>query len=170
MRPHYPMRTRNDVLPQVSGAKYFSKLDASSGYWTVMLYDESYLLIIFNTPFRRYRYLRLAFGFKKTTQDIFQQKIDECFESMPGVAAIVDDILVYGKTPQEHNENLIRVLEKCWSAGIKPNKDKLQVGVQEVEYFGYILSADGLKPDPAKVAAIKKWSHPISPNYRPLWE
>ena len=74
---------------------------------------------------------------------------------MPGVAAIVDDILVYGKAPQEHNENLIRMLAKCTSAGIKLNKDKLQVGVvQEVEYFGHILSADGLKPDPEKLAAI----------------
>ena len=68
---------------------------------------------------------------------------------MPGVAAIVDDILVYGKTPQEHNENLIRVLEKCKSVGIKLNKDKLQVRIQEVEYFGHNLSADGLKPGPA---------------------
>ncbi|XP_062569483.1 uncharacterized protein LOC134231536 [Saccostrea cucullata] len=45
----------------------------------------------------------------KNSQDIFQQKIDECFEGMSGVAAIVDDILVYGRTPQEHNDNLIKV-------------------------------------------------------------
>ena len=79
---------------------------------------------------------------------------------MPGVVAIVDDILVYGNTPQEHNENLIRVLDRCRSAGIKLNKDKMQVWVQEVEYFGHILSADGLKPDPAKVAAIKEMEPP----------
>ena len=122
MRPHYPMGTLDDILPQVSGAKYFSKLDASSGYCTVMLSDESSLITTFNTPFGRYRYLRLPFGLKNS-QDIFQQKIDECCESMPGVA----DILVYDKTPQEHNENLIRVLDKGRSAGIKLNKDKLQV-------------------------------------------
>ena len=87
MRPHYPMRTLDDILPQVSGAKYFSKLDASSGYWTVMLSDESSLLTTFNTPFGRYRYLRLPFGLKNS-QDIFQQKIDECFESMPEVAVL----------------------------------------------------------------------------------
>ncbi|XP_062600865.1 uncharacterized protein K02A2.6-like [Saccostrea cucullata] len=149
MRPHYPMRTLDDILPQVSGAKYFSKLDASSGYWTVGLSRESSLLTTFNTPFGRYRYLRLPFGLKNS-QDIFQQKIDQCFEGMSGVAAIVDDILVYGRTPQEHNDNLIKVLDKCRSVGIKMNKEKLQVGVQEVEYFGHILSADGLKPDPSK--------------------
>ena len=87
----------------------------------------------------------------KNSKDIFQLKIDKCFESMPGVAAIVDDILVYGKTPQEHNENLIRVLDKCRNVGIKLNKDKLQVGIQEVEYFGHNLSAQ-----PIKVAAIKE--------------
>ncbi|XP_062603293.1 uncharacterized protein K02A2.6-like [Saccostrea cucullata] len=98
MRPHYPMRTLDDILPQVSGAKYFSKLDASSGYWTVGLSRESSLLTTFNTPFGRYRYLRLPFGLKNS-QDIFQQKIDQCFEGMSGVAAIVDDILVYGQDP-----------------------------------------------------------------------
>ncbi|XP_062576025.1 uncharacterized protein K02A2.6-like [Saccostrea cucullata] len=159
MRPHYPMRTLDDILPQVSGAKYFSKLDASSGYWTVGLSRESSLLTTFNTPFGRYRYLRLPFGLKNS-QDIFQQKIDQCFEGMSGVAAIVDDILVYGRTPQEHNDNLIKVLDKCRSVGIKMNKEKLQVGVQEVEYFGHILSADGLKPDPSKVAAIRDMEPP----------
>ena len=61
---------------------------------------------------------------------------------MSGVEAIVDDILVYGKTSQEHNENLNRVLSKCRSSSNKLNKDKLVVGVQEEEYFGHILSVE----------------------------
>lgn len=118
------------------------------------LSHESSLLTTFNTLFGRYRYLRLPFGLKNS-RDIFQQKIDECFEGMPGVAAIVDDILVYGRSPQECYTMLTRVLDKCRSADIKMIEDKLQVGVQEVEYFRHLLSADGLKPDPSKVAAIQ---------------
>ena len=65
MRPHYPMRTPDDILPQISGAKYFSRLDANSGYWTFMLSHESSLFTTFNTPFGRYRYLRLPFWTEK---------------------------------------------------------------------------------------------------------
>ena len=65
MRPHYPMRTLDYILPQISEAKYFSKLDASSGYWTFMLSHESSLFTTFNTPFGRYRYLRLPFWTEK---------------------------------------------------------------------------------------------------------
>jgi hypothetical protein len=79
---------------------------------------------------------------------------------MSGVAAIVDDILVYGRRPQGHNENLTRVLNKCRSAVIKLNENKLQIEVQQVEYFGHILYADGLKPDPSKVAAMREMEPP----------
>lgn len=51
IRPHYTIRALDDVLIQVSGSKYFSKVDASSGYWTAMLSPESSLLTTFNTEF-----------------------------------------------------------------------------------------------------------------------
>lgn len=76
---------------------------------------------------------------------------------MLGVAAIVDDILVYGKTQQKHNTKLTRGLDKCWSAGKKMNK--LQVGVQEVKYL------DGLKPKPSKVATIQN----MEPTFQQVW-
>lgn len=76
---------------------------------------------------------------------------------MLGVAAIVDDILVYGRTQQEHNTKLTRGLDKCLSAGKK--MDKLQVGVQEVKYL------DGLKPKPSKVATIQN----MEPTFQQVW-
>lgn len=60
--PHYPMVTLNGVLPQLSKAKYLTKLDARSGYWTLKLTEESSMLTPFNTPNGRYRFLRLPFS------------------------------------------------------------------------------------------------------------
>lgn len=71
LRPHYPMKTLEDVLPQLSKARFFTKLDARSGYWTIKLSEASSYLTTFNTPFGRYRYLRLPFGLK-SSQDEFQ--------------------------------------------------------------------------------------------------
>ena len=87
-RPYYPMKTLEDVASQLSGAKYFSVLDAKSGYWSVKLNNQSSYLTTFNTPFGRYRYLRLPFGLN-CSQDVFQQKIDEAIEGLPGVRLLL---------------------------------------------------------------------------------
>lgn len=159
LRPHYPSRTLEDVLPKLAGARYFSKLDARSGYWAIKLDESSSFLTTFNTPFGRYRFLRMPFGIK-CAQDEFQRKIDETFEDLPGVTALVDDILVYGTTRAEHDRNLQSVLLRSREAGIKLNADKLFVGLTEVPYFGHLLSVEGLKPDPSKISAIKEMEPP----------
>ena len=85
LRPHYPVRTLEYVLPNWTGAQFFTKLDERSGYW-----NKPSLLTTFNTPFGRYRFLRLPFGVK-TTQGEFQLKVDESYE---GLVAIVDTVTV----------------------------------------------------------------------------
>ena len=154
LRPHYPMRTLDDVMPQLSGARYFTKLDARSGYWAIKLENQSSFLTTFNTPYGRYRFLRLPFGIK-ASQDEFQYHIDQCYEGLSGVQTIVDD-----RTRAEHDLNLRKVLQRSREKGIKLNADKLEVGLTEVHYFGNVLSAEGLKPDPQKVAATRDMNSP----------
>ena len=91
-RPHYPLKTPSDILPELSGARYFTKLDARSGYWTIKLDNDSSYLTTFNTPYGRYRFLRLPSGLK-SAQDEFQRKIDYYYAGLRGVVAIVDDVL-----------------------------------------------------------------------------
>ena len=99
------MKTLEETLPLLTNARFFTKLDARSGYCNIKLTDSSSYLTTFNTPFGRYRYLRLPFGLK-SSQDEFQRKIDECFEGLPGVVALVDDVLVFGPSREEHDRNL----------------------------------------------------------------
>lgn len=110
-RPHYPLPTLEDVTTKLAGAQYFSVLDARSGYWAMKLSEESSFLTTFNTPFGRYRFLRLPFGIS-SAQDEFQRRVDETYEGLKGVAAIVDDILVFGRTKEEHDENLRAILQR----------------------------------------------------------
>ena len=153
------MKTLDDILPKLSGAKNFTKLDARSGYWAIKLSEKSSFLTTFNTAFGRFRYRRLPFGLK-LSQDEFQRKIDETLEGLHGVCAIVDDILVYDKTRGEHDKNLREVLKRCLEKGIKFNEDKLEVAVTEMQYFGYFFTSSGLKPDPSKVSAIVNMEPP----------
>ena len=75
-REHHPIPILDQITPKLTGAKLFSKLNARNGYWNVKLDEESSYLTTFNTPFGRYRFLRMPFGLRMS-QDIFQFKIDE---------------------------------------------------------------------------------------------
>ena len=88
--------------------------------------------------------------------------MDEKFEGLPGITPLVDDIIVTRRTLEEHDTNLSAMLERAADKNLKLNPDKLTVGVQEVEYFGHIISADGLKPDPTKVKAIQDMLPPVN--------
>lgn len=161
LRPHYPSKTIDDILPDLADAKVFSKFDARSGYWSIALTDKSSFLTTFNTPFGRYRFLRLPFG-TKNSNDLFQQKMDECLENLPGVKTIVDDIVVYGKDQTSHDKHLHMFMSRCRETGIKLNSDKTQISQSDIPFFGHLLTDKGLKIDPAKVKAIKEMPSPTN--------
>ena len=155
------MKTLVDVKHKLAGATVFSKLDAKGAYWQIKLSAESSKMTCFNTPFGRYRYLRLPFGIS-SSQDVFIQKMDETFGNLPGVICLVDDILIYGKDLQEHDANLRRVLDRMRESGVRLNPQKCQIGVEEVKYYGSIITKYGEKPDPSKLEAIINMPSPTS--------
>ena len=94
LREHYQLPTLEDISTRLTGAKVFSKLDASHGYWQVPLDVESQLLTTFNSPFGRYCYTRMPFGIK-SAQEIFQKRMHQNFGDLAGVETDIDDILVW---------------------------------------------------------------------------
>ena len=155
------MPTLEEVTSQLSGAQYFTVLDATSGYWAIPLSKESSILTTFQTPYGRYRYLRMPFGIC-SAQEVFQKRMDRIFEGLPGVHIIVDDILVAGSTVEQHDERLRATLVTARKNGITFNPKKIQRCSTEVKFFGEMLTKDGIKPDPEKVAAVEKMSSPKS--------
>ncbi|KAK2710346.1 hypothetical protein QYM36_013861 [Artemia franciscana] len=160
-RPHYPIPTFKDAISDLSGAKYFSKLDATSGYWSLVLSKSASDLTTFNTIYGRYRWRRYPFGLI-SAQDEFQRKMEEIFQGLKGLKILVDDLLIYGATREEHNRRLTEVLERARQKGVKFNRSKCQIAVQSVCYFGHIISNAGIKPDPEKLRAINEMPTPKS--------
>ncbi|KAI8519529.1 hypothetical protein Bbelb_027860 [Branchiostoma belcheri] len=136
-RDHYPTPTLEEITPHLSGARVFSKLDASNGY----------------------KFNRLPFGLK-VSQDVFQREIDDAYRNCRGAIGIADDIQVYGEDDEAHDYNLHEAMERTRAAGIKLNAEKCIVKKQECKFFGMVYSKDGVKPDPAKVEAINKMKEP----------
>ena len=160
-RPHHYTQVMEYILPQRQGASAFTILDARSGYWNVKLDDESKLVATFNMPYGRYCFRSLPFGLV-SAQDVFQKKVDQTLEGLPGVAAITDDIVVFGKTEAEHDKHMDNVMRRTQEVGLCLNPDKCVVKSRRIKFFGNYLSSNGLEPDPGKIAAIVDMSPPTS--------
>ena len=131
MREQYPLPTLEELTLMLSDAKYFSVLDATSGYWQIKLDEDSSLLTTFNTPFGRYRFTRMPFCIH-SAQEVFQKTMDMAFEGINGCKSIIDNMLVWGSSKEEHDENLRKVLERTREVGIKWNAEKCVFGVSEL--------------------------------------
>ena len=158
-REHFMLPVLDDVLPKLSGAKVFSVCDLKQGYHHVELDEKSSLLTTFATPFGRYRWLRLPFGLK-VSSEIFQKGLCMALEGLEGVQCVADDVIVYGKDHEDHNRNLRNLLSRCEEHRIKLNPDKCQFHVSQIKFLGHIISADGLKADPEKIEAILEMETP----------
>ncbi len=151
-RAHHPTPTLEEITHKLAHAKVFSTLDAKYGYWSVVLDEESSYLTTFNTmhPFGRYRFLRLPFGLK-SSQDIFQIKMDQILEACPGTISIADDITVFGKDDDEHDRNLRNLMEQARIHGLVFNPSKLKIKQKRIKFYGVVFDEDGVHSDPDKV-------------------
>ena len=88
--------------------------------------------------------------------------MDEMLENIDGARAIMDDILIAGKTPQEHDRIMRKVVERATEWNLKLNFDKCQVKQPRVTYVGHLVTDQGLQPDPEKVRAVRSMPVPGS--------
>ena len=107
----------------------------------------------------RFQWTRLPMG-SIIAQDVFQRKLDAIFLSVPGVTGIADDMIIYGKTDQEHDGNLLNFLEVCRKNNLTLNLDKMQFRLPKVSFFGHTWSDKGLSADPKKIEAVKRMELP----------
>ena len=159
-RAHYKLPVLEDILPELSQAYKFSVCDLKAGYLHCELDHPSSLLTTFATPFGRYRWCRLPFGLT-VSSEIFQKRLHQALEGLEGVRCIADDVLIWGRTDEEHDERVRLFLQRCCEIGIALNKDKCRFGLQEIPFMGHVVSSSGLKPDPAKIEAIVKMKPPV---------
>ena len=128
------MPSVDQTLAKLHGAKVFTKLDANSGFYQIPLSEESRLLTTFITPFGRYCFNRLPFGITSAPEH-FQKRMSQMVDDLDGVTGIVDDLLVFGKTQKEHDENLDKVLTWIHSSGLTLNKDKCVFSTDKVTFL-----------------------------------
>ena len=163
-REHYKLPVLEDVLPKLKGVKIFSKLDVKEAYWHICLDEVSRKLTTMITPFGRYRWRRLPFGLK-VSSEIFQRKI-EALGDLEGVFNIDDDIIIVGcgsteaAAQRDNEQKLAETLKRCAEKNIILNEDKQQTGLTKIIFHGHRITKEGVKVDKAKVEAIKNMPAP----------
>ena len=122
-REHYPLKTVEEVAANMSEAKVFSTLDATSGFYHIKLAEESTWLTTFNTPCGRFKFERLPFGLV-SAPEVFQRAVSKMLEDIEKSEVIVDDLLVWGKNTEDHDHTLKQVLKRAAKNDLRFNEQK----------------------------------------------
>lgn len=159
----FPLPNIDDIIDALAGAKYFSHLDLSQGYYQCLLRPEDRPVTAFATPSGQYQMTRLPMGLKISPSS-FSRLMTIAMSGLDMTKCLVylDDIIVFGKSIEEHNKNLIDVFEKLRKVNLKLNPKKCNFFKTELLYLGHLISAEGIKPDPAKIDAVKRWPTPTN--------
>ena len=160
-RQHYKLPTAEELFSEMHYAKFFTKLDASSGYWQIKVDEELSELLTFSTPFDRLQFKRLPYWIHSASQ-VFQKDIEEIIEGCEGARNSQDDIIIWGSTLTQLDIPTELVLNRIRKSGLKLNKNKCVFGATELIFLGHKTSEKGISPDPEKVKTIKDMSFPSS--------
>ena len=181
VRKPFPIPKIAHILQELEGFTYATQLDLNMGYYTIRLDPDSSKICTIILPWGKYSYKRLPMGLSGSP-DIFQEKMSDLMAALEYVRTYLDDLLVITKGNfKDHLDKLEEVLKRLVRANLKVNAPKSTFGQSEVEYLGYILSRDGIKPHPGKVQAILAIKPPTSVKtlrsflgmvqyYRDMWE
>jgi hypothetical protein len=154
-----------DVLQRRNGFDYVTVIDITSQFYHFVLGEKSRKYAVITTPFGRYRYKRLPMGIK-IAPSFAQAVMNKLFADMgETVECFIDDIATFTKgTYEEHLATVDEVLRRLNQADFSIRLDKCHFAVQEVEYLGHIITPEGVKPQPKKVAAILNIASPKTPK------
>ncbi len=155
----YPLPRIEELFANLSGGKFFSKLDMSSAYLQLPLAEESKQYVTINTHKGLFQFNRLPFGVASAPA-IFQRTMETLLPGLTGVSVYLDDILITGSTLDEHLQNLTRVLEKLDTSGLRVNRKKCAFLLASIDYLGHVLDQDGLHPTEEKIRAIRDAPEP----------
>nr|KYP51271.1 Retrovirus-related Pol polyprotein from transposon 17.6 [Cajanus cajan] len=160
----YPLPGIDDLMDQLVGACVFSKIDLRSGYHQIRVKGEDVPKKTFRTRYGHYEYLVMPFGVKNAPA-IFMDYMNRIFHPYLDkfVVVFIDDILVYSKTKEEHEEHLKVVLQTLMERQLYTKLYKCDFWLEEVSFLGHVISSGGIVVDPSKVEEVLKWeTSPLS--------
>lgn len=159
----YPLPLVNNLLDCIQGCKIFSVIDLKSAYSHVCIKEGDDWKTAFQTPYGLFEHLIVHYGLTNTP-DAFQSFIQDTLCDILDIFCVIylNDILIFSHSQEEHDTHVKMVLDHLWDAQLCANPAKCEFDKSEVEFLGFIISANGIKMNLKKLNTITSWPTPTN--------
>ncbi|XP_017438444.2 uncharacterized protein LOC108344526 [Vigna angularis] len=158
IRDHFPIPTIDELLDELGGATWFSKLDLQQGFHQILMHPDDIAKTTFRTHQGHYEYRVMPFGLCNAPST-FQATMNTILGPFLRrfVVVFFDDILVYSSSLSQHVSHLEQVLQCLLENQFYLKISKCLFAQRQLEYLGHIISVAGVQPDPSKIQAVLDW-------------
>jgi RNase H-like domain found in reverse transcriptase/Reverse transcriptase (RNA-dependent DNA polymerase)/Integrase zinc binding domain/Chromo (CHRromatin Organisation MOdifier) domain len=160
-RNRYPLPRTDELFDQLRGARYFSKIDLRTGYWQIRMAAGSVSKTAFTSRHGHYEWLVLPMGLTNAPAE-FMAMMEHTFraELNKSILCFLDDILIYSRTLEEHEQHLRVALTRLRDAKLHAKLSKCSFFRAEVEFLGHYVGRAGVRMVEGKVEAVRQWPTP----------
>ncbi|GJV04465.1 putative nucleotidyltransferase, ribonuclease H [Tanacetum coccineum] len=165
VKNRYPLLRIDDLFDQLQGSSVYSKIDLRSGYHQLRVREEDIPKTAFRTRYGHYEFQVMPFGLTNAPavfMDLMNRVCKPYLDKF--VIVFIDDILIYSKNKQEHEEHLKLILELLKKEELYAKFSKCEFWIPKVQFLGHVIDSQGIHVDPAKIESIKDWASPKSPT------
>ena len=156
----YPLPRINDLLDSISGKALFSKLDLKKAYHQIPVDEQDRPKTAVITPFGLYEYVKMPFGLRNAAQT-FQRHMDNVLTDMRDHCLwYIDDVLIFSNNAEDHHEHVKNVLSTLKKAGLEINKEKCVFERNKIDFLGFQITSEGVKPSESRADAILNLNTP----------
>nr|GFB42865.1 putative reverse transcriptase domain-containing protein [Tanacetum cinerariifolium] len=155
----------DDLFDQLQGSSVYSKIDLRFGYHHLRVREKDILITAFKTRYGHYEFQVMPFGLTNAPvvfMDLMNRVCRPVLDKF--VIMFIDDILIYSKNKEEHEEHLRIILELLQKEKLYAKFSKCEFWLDYVKFLGHVINSQGVHVDPAKVEAIKSWTAPKTPT------
>ncbi|XP_029347897.1 uncharacterized protein K02A2.6-like, partial [Acyrthosiphon pisum] len=150
----YPLPKIEHLYANISGSKYFSKIDLKDAYQQMVIKESDRKYTTINTHKGLFSYTRNPFGIKSSAGE-FQKAMEISTTGLEGIGIFQDDIIVAGKTVEEHNNRLKKLLNVLSEVGLRVKQNKCSFLKNSIEYLGHKIDEHGLHTLTKHINAIQ---------------
>ncbi|GJR96438.1 putative reverse transcriptase domain-containing protein [Tanacetum coccineum] len=165
VKNRYPLPRIDDLFNQLQGSSVYSKIDLRSGYHQLRVREEDIPKTAFRTRYMHYEFHVMPFGFTNALavfMDLMNRVCKLYLDKF--VIVLIDDILIYSKNNEEHEEHLKLILELLKKEELYAKFSKCEFWIPKVQFLGHVIDIKDIHMDPAKIELIKNWASPKSPT------
>ncbi|CAG2207429.1 unnamed protein product [Mytilus edulis] len=157
----YPLPVIDDILTLLGAAKFYSLIDLRAGFWQIKMAEEDKSKTAFVCHKGLFEFNVMPFGLQNSPA-VFSQLMEIVLQDLNFAISYIDDILIFSETLEEHFNHIQQVFDRLRQHNLKLKLKKCQFLQEETNYLGFKINIDGVKPDDAKVEAIKTLPNPVT--------